>query len=410
MSQGEVHARENAGEKRAHRRLFAVLFANFVLFGAGAIIIGAIVPKIIRQFGWSYLVMGAVLAAGSVGYFGSTFLCGILIHRWGPKKVIVCGLLLQSAGLVLFGIHPGVVVNLLAIALIGLGEGGTEVVTNYCTVRMEPPGQGRLMNLMHAAFTAGAIAGPLGIGLLLDRGMPWQVMFRCLAVLCVLVSGILLCLSFAGMQPGPRQTSSRAALVRLVRQPLLILLALIIFLYVGAEIGISNWIAEYYVQILGAADSTGARMVSVFWFGLLLGRLLLSAGYRGRRQAPLLFGLTCLATVSLIIALAGDTSWSAGAFFWITGLGFSAVYPIVVVLVGQHFQEEQGLAIGVVSTGGGIGSFLFPFVMSAIANRFGLTQGFWFYVAITAIMVVAAAGVLWLTRPRAALGKENLAP
>ena len=389
---------EAAALKRDHRRLFVVLFVNFVIFGAGAIVIGATVPKIIREFDWNYLVIGAVLATGAVGYFASTFLCGVLIHKWGPRKVIVTGLLLQAVGLFFFGVHPGVTVNLLAIALIGIGEGGTEVVTNFCTVRMEPPGQSRLMNLMHAAFTLGAIGGALGVGILLEWGIAWQVVFRSLAVFSLLAAGGLLLLSFASMQPGPQQASSRKRLGHLARQPLLLLLTLIIFLYVGAEMGISNWIAEYYFQILGATASTGAYMVSVFWSGLLLGRLLLSAGYRGHRQAPLLLGLSCLATATLVFALLMDTPWSAALFFWGSGLGFSAIYPVVIVLVGQYFREEQGLAIGIVSTGGGIGSFLFPFVMSAIADHFGLVQGFYFYLAITAVMGGAAAIVLWLTR------------
>jgi fucose permease len=381
-----------------HGWLFFVLFANFVVFGAGAVVIGATVPKIIREFAWNYLAMGAVLAAGSVGYFGSTFLCGVLVRRWGAKKVILRTLVLQAVGLALFGMRPDLGTNLLAVVLIGLGEGGTEVGTNYCVVRMEPPGQSRLMNLMHAAFPAGAIAAALGMGLLLDRGVSWQVMFRGLAALCLLVAGALAFFPFTAMRARSGGGGSRPALGRLVRQPLLALFALIIFLYVGAEIGVSNWIAEYYVQILAAPAAVGASMVSVFWAGLFLGRLLLSAGYRSRRQAPLLFALTCLATISLTLALLMESPWLAGLFFWVTGIGFSAIYPVVVVLVGERFAEEQSLAIGVVSTAGGAGSFLFPFAMSAIAYRYSMAEGFAFYVALCAVMTAAAAGVLWSAR------------
>ena len=381
-----------------HRWLFVVMFVNFIVFGGGAIVIGATVPKIIREFAWDYLTMGAVLAAGSVGYFGSTFLCGVLLQKWGPKKVMVPSLLLQGIGLMLFGAHPGVVANLLAVVLIGLGEGGTEVVTNFCVVRMEPTGQSRLMNLMHAAFPIGAIAASLGMGLLLDLGIAWQMMFRLLAVFCALVAGVLSFFSFSSMQPQANGESSRSTLSRLARQPLIVCCALIVFLYVGAEIGVSNWISEYYVQVLGASLSTGAVMVSVFWCGLLVGRLLLSAGYRSRRQAPLLMGLTCLATLTLGLALLMDTPWSAGLLFWGAGMGFSAIYPVVVVLVGEHFEREQGLAIGVISTAGGVGAFVFPFAMSAIADWLNMTVGFWFYVVLSALMALGAVGVLYLTR------------
>ncbi|MBT4502261.1 MAG: MFS transporter [Gemmatimonadetes bacterium] len=396
LSAGQVgETRQNGYFFNAeHRHLFSIFFANFIVFGAGAIVIGATVPKIIRDFSWDYLIMGAVLAAGSIGYFGSTFLCGVLIHKWGPKKVIVSTLVLQAIGLAFFGLHPNVATNLLAILLIGLGEGGTEVVTNFCVVRMEPAGQSRLMNLAHAAFPAGAIAASLGMGLLLEHGIAWQMMFRTLAVLCLLIAGALIFLSFSTMQPEPRRESSRATLLWLIRQPLLVLLALVVFFYIGAEIGVSNWISEYYVQILEAPLSVGASMVSVLWCGLLCGRLLVSVGYRSDRQTPLLFGLTCLATLSLGLALLMDTAWTAGLFFWGAGMGLSAIYPVVIVLVGQHFTREQGLAIGIVSTAGGVGSFLFPFVMSAIADHFSMIAGFWFYVAVSAVMTLCAALVL----------------
>lgn len=51
-----------------------------------------------------------------------------------------------------------------------------------------------------------------------------------------------------------------------------------------------------------------------------------------------------------------------------------------------------------VSTAGGIGSFGFPFVMSAVAHGSGVRMGFLFFVALCAAMTGAAAGVLKLTR------------
>jgi fucose permease len=50
----------------------------------------------------------------------------------------------------------------------------------------------------------------------------------------------------------------------LFRDPFLLLLAGTIFFYVGAEIGISNWIAEYFVEIHHSSAAVGALMVSRF--------------------------------------------------------------------------------------------------------------------------------------------------
>jgi len=148
--------------------------------------------------------------------------------------------------------------NLLAIALVGFGEGGSEVATNFCLVKLENSGRSQLMNFMHAAFTAGAILGPLGVGLLLEHGLPWQVAFQVLAALSLGMAATFQLLSFAGLADPSASVSTRRALGLLRRNHLLLLSSLIIFLYVGAQIGISNWIAEYFVQIRGTTPAQGA--------------------------------------------------------------------------------------------------------------------------------------------------------
>ncbi|MEW6755754.1 MAG: MFS transporter [Candidatus Latescibacterota bacterium] len=384
---------------QGHRRLLAVLFANFLVFGAAAIVIGATAPKIIRQFGWTYTAMGAVLAAGSAGYFASTFLCGVLVHAWGPRLVICATLLLQVVGLWLFGSRPSVLANLLAVTLVGVGQGGTEIVTNYCVVRMERPGGSRLMNLVHAAFPAGAIAGSLGMGLLLEGGVAWQAMYRVLAVLCLLLAGGLSLCTFSGMRPESPGESSRAFLRRLLGHRLLLLYAAIILTYVGVEIGVSSWISEYFVGVLHADVALGAAAVSLLWAGLLLGRFAVVAGWGRRRQGPLLLLSAGTTSLALCLALLARTPLVAGTFFLLTGAGCAAVYPVIVVLVGQAFPRHQGMAIGVVSTVGGVGSFAFPFLMAAIAQEYGMAAGFWFVAAMSVLLMAAAAAAAGL-QPR----------
>ena len=110
-------------------------------------------------------------------------------------------------------------------------------------------------------------------------------------------------LPFAGLRASSEPTSLRRGLELLRRDPLLLLLTLIILLYLGAEIGVSNWIAEYFVQVRGATPAQGAYMVSLLWVGLLVGRLVAAAAYRHQRQAPLLVGASALATGALAAAL-----------------------------------------------------------------------------------------------------------
>ena len=377
--------------------LLSCFFVNFVFFGAVVIIVGAAVPEILRTYSWRYVEMGAILAGGSIGYFVSTFVCGILLRRWGPKRVIVYGLVLQAAGLAAFGQMPSLAINAIALLLIGLGQGGSEVVTNFSVVRIEHSGRSNLMNFIHAAFTTGAIVGPLGIGQLIERGYPWQVAFLALAFLSLLMALAFTLLSFETVSADPAKQEN-SPLSYLMSQPLMLLLTTLILLYVGVEIGTSNWIAEYFVQSLGVSAASGAYTVSLFWMGLLAGRLSVAIFYRRDDQAVLLVTACILSALSLSLGLWGESfTWKAACFFS-TGMGFSIVYPVVVVLAGRFFPTQQEMAIAIISTGGGVGSFAFPFAMSSLADSWGIERAFWFYAFIALAMSGVAVSTLFVIR------------
>ena len=86
-----------------HRVLFASMQGSFSLFGLNMTAIGAVLLTVIAEFKWSYTTTGVVLYASALGCFVATFLSGVLIHRLGPRKVIVGGLLIQAVGLVFSG-------------------------------------------------------------------------------------------------------------------------------------------------------------------------------------------------------------------------------------------------------------------------------------------------------------------
>jgi fucose permease len=383
--------------------LLSCFFVNFVFFGAVVILVGAAVPEILRTYSWRYVEMGAILAGGSIGYFVSTFVCGILLRRWGPKRVIVYGLVLQAAGLAAFGQMPSLAINAIALLLIGLGQGGSEVVTNFSVVRIEHSGRSNLMNFIHAAFTTGAIVGPLGIGQLIERGYPWQVAFLALAFLSLLMALAFTLLSFETVSADPAKQEN-SPLSYLMSQPLMLLLTTLTLLYVGVEIGTSNWIAEYFVQSLGVSAASGAYTVSLFWMGLLAGRLSVAIFYRRDDQAVLLVTACILSALSLSLGLWGESfTWKAACFFS-TGMGFSIVYPVVVVLAGRFFPTQQEMAIAIISTGGGVGSFAFPFAISSLADSWGIERAFWFYAFIALAMSGVAVSTLFVIRSLSAKG------
>jgi fucose permease len=375
--------------EKASRRLFALFICGFIIFGAVFTMVGAALPEIIRTFHWTYTITGIVLAGNTVAYFVSSFICGLLVQKVRTKTVLVVGLCLGAVGMGLFGRSPSPWLNLLFNFAIGLCQGAIEVVINLEVVRMEHHGQSRLMNLMHAAFCVGAIAGPGAVAYLIGQGGGNSfIVFFIAGVLSLIVA---LLFSFARFPVAPVDAARPGGARGLLRNPLLLLLTFFLLLYVGAEIGVSSWVSEYVVQVLQATPSTGAFAVALFWAGLLVGRLAISFLYKGNRQQYVILGHVILSTCSLALLLIARTPALATIGIFLTGLGLSGVYPLVMAMVGRRFKSS--VAIGAAATGGGIGSFTFPFLMAVLAQGVGIQGGFLYYLGLCAVLV-GIAGII----------------
>ena len=390
------------------RNLFLALFAVFVLFGTSITIIGATLPKILGDFHWSYAVAGGVIGAGAVAYFLATFAAGHLVQRWGPKPTILLALLLEVVGLSFFATTSGPLVNTLLSALIGLGQGLIEVAISFATLRIDREHSGRPMNLMHGAFAVGAILGPLAVGALLRAGLDWAVVYRGIALVFVLLAVLM---AFTPLPHGAPAPGPAAAPGRLGAHPAYWLSFFALFFYVGVELGVSNWVAEYFVAVFAFSAAAGALLVSLFWAGLLAGRFGVPLLYRGARHDRVLAGFAALAAlaVSLLALLGfappgGPAGGAAMALVALAGLGCSICYPEVITLLGRCFPHAQGQAIGFAATGGGIGAFVFPFLMAAISQHWGIRAGFATYAVFAVAMTAFAAGLAWSAAKTPAAG------
>lgn len=380
-----------------HRLLFLALFAAFTIFGTSMTIIGATLPKILSTFGWSYLVAGTVLGANAVAYFSFTFIGGFAIKYLGPKLTITSGLVISATGLAFFAATPDPLTNILLSFLIGIGQGFVEITINWSTVRLDAAKSGRPMNLMHGAFAVGAILGPVALGLLLRFGFDWITVYH---IMSGTFATMALVLALIPMHLSDTAEATASAPQRLASHPAYWLSFLALFFYVGVELGVSNWVAEYFVAVFSYPPDQSAFLVSLFWVGLLAGRFGVPLLYHGARQDSLLIGFSALATLSIgglsllgFLPVMALTQGIGMVLVFGAGLGSSIFYPAVITLLGNIFPKAQSQAIGFAATGGGVGAFLFPFLMSALSQGFGIRAGFATYAVFAIAMTAAAVGL-----------------
>jgi len=385
---------------RRSRPLFLLMVLEMGAYGVTLTIFGAALPRVIREFSWSYLAAGIVLSAGAAGFFLSSLASGYLLRRFRTRTLLLAGSALAAGGLALFARLAGPGPNLACNLAIGLGQGLIEVVCELEIVHLEGDGKSRVMNLAHASFAVGAIAAPAMSAAFLARGVGWQLAFPAAAGLIAafgLVTAVVPFPRDVRTIAAPGAHAGRGVTALLGREPLLVLLMLLLFCYVGSELGTTNWISEYFVATLGLAAPRAAFAVSVLWMGVLTGRAAISAFWHGQRHERLTLALAAICTVALPALLTVRSPWLAYALVFVNGLGLSGIYPLGISLTGQQFGT--GMAIGIVTTGAGIGSFVFPFLMSGIAQAVGLRGGFLLFAAANLLLVAVA---LLIGRTRAA--------
>ncbi|MBN1413387.1 MAG: MFS transporter [Spirochaetales bacterium] len=375
--------------EKEQKKIYFISLFMFFLFGTIITFISSSIPTLLREFDWSYTNTGIILAAGSLGYFLSTFAAGFLLKKMGPKMLLAASLTLYSAGLAFYMFFPIIILNVFLGFLFGTGKGATDISINFITINIEEKGKSRLMNFLHAFFCIGAITGPLLFSLVHSLEGNFHYLFPVFAIICFLMGMLYLSTPFKGTGerkavPGQGKISKKIIL-------LLVMLTGILMLYVGSEIGVTTWISEYFVSIFHFSVEQGGYIVSLFWLGIFTGRTLISLLYKGDRQERLLLILTILCATGVSLLLLLNNPVGSAVFTFVAGLGYSGIYPLVISTTGKHFTSSR--ALGFVVTGGGLGSFTFPLFIAAISDKIGLNHGFIFFLAINIVLVLMAGFV-----------------
>ncbi len=375
--------------------LFIALFTTFVLFGTSATVVGAALPAILRDLHWSYGVAGAIMGAGAFGSFLALYLGGKLIDRLGARALLAGGFALDAASLVFFGATPSPMLNIGLYFALGLGQGCLEVAVNWASLHMDEEGAGRPMNFMHGAFSIGAAAGPFLMGILLASGLGWTTLYRGISFIYI---GLFLVTFVMPLQRLPKAGKPAAGNAKKAGGAIRYLGFIALFFYVGTELGLSNWAAEYFVRDFAWGAPAASFIVSIFWAGLAAGRFGIPIFWKRARPDRLLVVLSILLAVAVsLLATLGFGGNAAAPLAAIAvalaGFGASCVYTSIITLVGRASPDDSGSAIGVASSGGAFGSFAFPFLMSAIATAWGVQAGFFFY-ALMAFASLALCVVL----------------
>jgi MFS transporter, FHS family, L-fucose permease len=310
--------------RQTYRGPFAIMTVLFFMWGFMTVFNDILIPRFKDAFTLDYfhamLVQFAFFGAyfiGSLLYFAISAGFGDPIARLGYKNGVVIGLVISAAGSALFwpaATFLSYPLFLVALFVVGLGFAMLQIAANpYVTILGPERTASSRLNLAQAFNSLGTTLGPLVGGYLIFQyfvrtgahgtdsvKMPYLAFFTVFVLLAVVFFFIRLPDVGAGkIEPG------FAAL----KFPHVSLGMLAIFMYVGGEVAVGSSIINFLGQreVAGLTQLQASGYVSLFWFGMLLGRFMgaVELSDLSRRTKQLLLAAIPLIGGATLVAIRG---------------------------------------------------------------------------------------------------------
>lgn len=373
-----------------YRFALTALTSLFFMWGFITCLNDILIPYLRLLFDLSYAQSMLIQFCFFGAYFIVSVPAGWLIGRIGYQSGIVTGLLIAGAGCVLF--YPAAqaeIYGLFLLALFVLASGITilQVAANpYVTVLGDAKTASSRLTWTQAFNSLGTtvapffgawlifggVADPAASGVSTDTvSLPYFI----LAATLVLMALVFMRLKLPSMG---KVDSSSASLTsgNAWQHRHLVLGALGIFVYVGAEVGIGSFLAIYLSmpEIGGMTTTQASHYISWYFGGAMVGRFI-GAAVMQKVSANRVLMFNALAAV-LLLAL---TMLSSGKLaMWsllLVGLCNSIMFPTIFSLALQNLGRSTGQGSGILCLAI-VGGAVLPLLQGMLADRIGVQAAF----------------------------------
>lgn len=326
--------------------------------------------------------LGLLLLALGVGSLVAMPATGMLATRFGCRPIIMLSGLGCSLMLPLLALAPTASSLALALFIFGAALGTLDVAMNIQAVHVEKNHGGALMSGFHGMFSAGGIAGALGMTLMLWGGAGVPAAASALAILVALALLVaapnLLSARFTPGSEGPLISLPRGAVIGIG------VLCGLVFLAEGAVL---DWSAIFLTSTGVFSQAQGGLGYAAFAAAMTLGRM---SGDRivvrwGGKAVILVGG--CAAALGFVATVLAPSPWLALLGLVLVGLGASNVVPVLFSAAGRQQDMPPNVAISAVTTIGYAGILAGPALIGLIAHATSLHLAF--LVLAGAMLVVA---------------------
>jgi FHS family L-fucose permease-like MFS transporter len=395
------------GSHESYKFAFSLVTALFFMFGFITCLNDILVPHLKSLFTLTYTQASLIEFCFFSAFFFASLPAGKLVAKLGYKKGTVIGLLITGAGCLLF--YPAADMRSYPLFLFGLfilatGVTVIQVAVNpYISILGPPEFASSRLNLAQAFNSLGTTLAPMfGSALILSSVMKSDAEIKAMdataqaaftvtqansvqgpyigLAITLVVLAIIVGLSHLPTIKGSTEEDAAAAsaqdLSSAWKYRHLVLGAVGIFCYVGAEVAIGSYLINFMgLPEIGAITAAVAgKYVSLYWGGAMVGRFIGSAVLRKASPGKVLsFTAVCAAVlVVLTMLLSGNIAMvavlSVGLF---NSIMFPTIFTLAIDGLGKNTAQGSGILCMAI-----VGGAVIPLLQGRLADLMGLHHSF----------------------------------
>jgi FHS family L-fucose permease-like MFS transporter len=392
---------------------FIIVTGLFFIFGFITTLNMALVPELKSIFDLKY---GPAMLADSaffLAYFVFSSPSSKLIEWIGYKRTMVVSLFIQVVGCLLF-IPAAKLVSfplfLTAVFIVGAGVTALQTSANPYVAILGPEHSAPIRLTLAQAFNSiGCTIAPLIAGAFILSD-PTKIISKAeiadtvrVPYMLIAAGLLLLGLAVAFMHlPHIKQTQEfRPAKAG---DPILsrsiwgyrhtVLATVGIFLYVGVEVGLASIAVNYFKSQGMSSLSTASFLVSLYWLGAMVGRLLGSWILTRVASGKLLgiFGFAAAALITLSMFTSGQVAiWTLVLCGFFNSIMFPNIFTLGIAGLGPMTSKGSGMIMTAC-----VGGAVVPYLIGALADRVGIQNSF--ILPVICYLYIAYYG-LWGSKP-----------
>lgn len=353
-------------------RYMLPIFMSFYVMGF-VDLVGVATGYVKRDFGLSDSVAQLLPSIVFIWFALFSIPTGIFQDRKGKKFTVILAMMITGLGMIPPLIYYSYFTAVIGFMIIGIGNTILQVSANPLLLDYSSD-ETKAANLSLSQFikAIASMLGPVIVAGLAKYTGNWRLVFPLYAVISFLSAFWLYSIKIEESRP-EKEPASLKTVVQILKNPFVLIMVLSIFFQVGFDVSTNSNIANYLKTRYSISLETASLGISIYFASLMAGRLLGSILLRKVNTKIFLITSTLVTLAGLLGILASPTLRFTWILIFITGLGFSNIFPLVFALTVErkpaYANEISGLVILAVS-----GGAVIPPIAGILTEKYGVTS------------------------------------